>query len=125
MPCAPTRTFNVLNLGAGIQSSRVLLASCQGEIPKFDAAIFADTMWEPKAVYENIDFLKGECDRAGIPLIVTSAGASIRDEILQFMRQRKSVGRNRYASAPMFIKNRDGSQGRMKRQCTRVQDRGD
>ncbi len=113
------RVYEVLNLGAGLQSTRVLLAACRGDLPKFDAAVFADTMWEPKAVYENVDWLKGECEAAGIPLVVAGVGASIRDEILQFMRQRKSKGRKRYASVPMFIKNLDGTQGRMKRQCTK------
>lgn len=114
-----TRVFDVLNLGGGVQSSRVLLGACRGELPRFDAAVFADTQWEPKAVYANVEFLKGECARAGIPLVVTGVGASIRDEILQFMRSRKRAGRKRYASAPMFVRNRDGSQGRMKRQCTK------
>lgn len=113
------RVYNVLNLGGGVQSSRILLGACRGELPAFDAAIFADTQWEPKAVYGNIDFLRGECEKSGIPLVVTGVGASIRDEILEFQRHRKRTGRKRYASAPMFIRNPDGSQGRMKRQCTK------
>ncbi len=112
------KTYDVLNLGAGVQSSRIILASCRGELPKFDAAIFADTGWEPEAVYDNLAFLRGEAERANIPLIVTTAG-NIRQEILYFQRQRKKSGRQRYVSAPFFIKNLDGSQGRMKRQCTK------
>jgi hypothetical protein len=112
------KIFNVLNLGAGWQSSRILLGMCRGELPKPDAAVFADTQWEPKAVYTNLEFLKGEAERASIPLVQVTAGP-IRPEILEFMRSRKHTGRKRYASAPMFIKNRDGTQGRMKRQCTK------
>jgi hypothetical protein len=114
-----TRVCDVLNLGAGLQSSRVLLGMCRGELPKPDAAVFADTLWEPKAVYANLEFLEAECVKAGIPLVRTGTGASIRAEILEFMRSRKRAGRKRNASAPLFIKNRDGSQGRLKRQCTK------
>lgn len=112
------RIYNVLNLGAGWQSSRILLGACRGELPKFDAAIFADTQWEPAAVYQNVEFLRGEAERAGIPFVVSTAG-NIRQEIIDFQRRRKSPGRKRYASAPFFIKNPDGSQGRMTRQCTK------
>lgn len=113
-----SRLFNILNLGGGVQSSRVLLGSCIGEIVKFDAAIFADTMWEPAAVYQNLDFLRSESDKAGIPLIVTGAGGNIREEALHFMVSGLTSKRGRYASLPMFVKNQDGSRGRMRRQCT-------
>jgi hypothetical protein len=111
------RIFDVLNLGAGIQSSRILLASCCGELPKFDAAIFADTQWEPKAVYENVEFLKGEAEKAGIPLIVVTRG-NLRQDAIDFRRSRKSDDGKRFASIPLFILNPDGTQGRVKRQCT-------
>lgn len=111
------RTFNVLNLGAGWQSSRVLLGSCRGELPKFDVAVFADTQWEPKAVYENVQFLMEEASKAGIPLVVRTAG-NLREDSIEFRRSRRSADGKRYASIPTFVKNPDGSQGRIKRQCT-------
>ncbi|KKN55324.1 hypothetical protein LCGC14_0583140, partial [marine sediment metagenome] len=43
--------LRILSLGAGVQSTAVLLMSCQGVLPPLDAAVFADTGWEPKAVY--------------------------------------------------------------------------
>ena len=36
-------TSNILNLGAGVQSTALYLMSIDGEVPKFDYAIFADT----------------------------------------------------------------------------------
>ena len=39
--------IEILNLGAGVQSSTVLLMSIHGELPHIDHAIFADTGWEP------------------------------------------------------------------------------
>jgi len=44
--------MNILSLGAGVQSSTVLLLSCRGERPTLEAALFAETQWEPKAVYQ-------------------------------------------------------------------------
>ena len=52
--------IKVLSLGAGVRSSTVLLMSYHGELPLLDAAIFADTQWEPKAVYEHLEWLKQE-----------------------------------------------------------------
>src|SRR5437764_521642 len=49
MPFVPH--LRVLSLGAGVQSTTVLLMAMRGEIrDKLDCAIFADTGWEPKAV---------------------------------------------------------------------------
>lgn len=112
------RVYNVLNLGAGVQSSRVLLASCLGQLPKFDAAVFADTQWEPAAVYENVRFLQAEGEKAGIPVHVVTRG-NLRRDAIEFRRLPKSADGKRYASIPTFIKNPDGSQGRVKRQCTK------
>lgn len=111
------RVFDILNLGAGVQSSRIFLASCLGEIRKPDVAVFADTQWEPKGVYETLAFLEEEGRKAGIPVIRVSAG-NIREDAIEFRRGRKSADGKRYASMPTFIKNPDGSTGRVKRQCT-------
>ena len=43
--------LRVISLGAGVQSSVMALLAARGEIgPMPDAAIFADTQWEPAAV---------------------------------------------------------------------------
>lgn len=50
-------TLNIISLGAGVQSSTMALMAAHGEItPMPDAAIFADTQAEPKAVYEWLDW---------------------------------------------------------------------
>jgi len=48
----------VISLGAGVQSSTMALMAANGELPKPDCAIFADTGYEPKAVYRYLEFLK-------------------------------------------------------------------
>ena len=50
--------LRILSLGAGVQSSTLALMIEKGEIPMVDAAIFADTMGEPKAVYTHLNWLE-------------------------------------------------------------------
>ena len=54
------KTFKVLSLGAGTQSTVLALMAEQwwGGLEKPDIAIFADTQWEPKQVYRHLDWLK-------------------------------------------------------------------
>lgn len=53
--------INVINLGAGVQSSTMALMAAKGEItPMPDCAIFADTQAEPDSVYEWLDWLEEE-----------------------------------------------------------------
>ncbi len=101
--------IRVLSLGAGVQSSVVLLMSCRGELPKLDAAIFSDTGSEPQAVYEHLPWLEEQASAAGIPVHRVSNG-SLKETALNGTR---------FVSLPMFIKNPDGSAGMMRRQCTK------
>ncbi len=50
-------TLRVLSLGAGVQSTTMALLALENALPKPDYAIFADTGWEPKRVYEHLDRL--------------------------------------------------------------------
>jgi hypothetical protein len=113
-----TRIFNVLNLGAGVQSSRIALGQIKGELPKCDAWVFADTKWEPKAVYENVAWLKSLAIEHGVVFAQVTVG-DLRQDAIDFRQARKSSDGKRYASIPTFIKRLDGKQGRVKRQCTR------
>lgn len=50
--------LRALSLGAGVQSTTMALMAAHGEIgPMPDCAIFADTGWEPKAVYDHLSWL--------------------------------------------------------------------
>lgn len=70
---AATRDINVLSLGAGVQSTAMLLMACHGEItPKPDLVIFSDTGWEPKAVYRHLEWLKTEVKKYGVEIITVS-----------------------------------------------------
>jgi hypothetical protein len=55
----PTTKWNVLNLGAGVQSSCLALMAAKGEItPMPDFAVFADTQAEPQSVYDWLNWLE-------------------------------------------------------------------
>lgn len=100
----------VLNLGAGVQSSTLLLLAAEGRISRFDVAIFADTGWEPAAVYRHLDRLEREvAEPAGIPIRRVSVG-NIRADALN--------PRKRFASMPLHVRNVNGSKGMGRRQCT-------
>jgi hypothetical protein len=99
----------ILSLGAGVQSSTLLLMACEGE-EHLDAAIFADTGWEPWWVYQHLEGLEKVAKVAGIPLYRVSAG-SLRTDALAGA-----------TASWMPVYSRDPETGKvqqLKRQCTR------
>lgn len=103
-------TLRVLSLGAGVQSSVLALRAAEGEIgPMPDCAIFADVGWEPKAVYEHLDWLEKQLP---FPVYRVSAG-NIRDDAVAGIN---STGQ-RFASMPFFLVGPEGD-GMGRRQCT-------
>lgn len=95
--------------GAGVQSTAIILLAIDGDLPKPDVAIFADTGWEPAAVYEQVDRLEAIAQTNGIDFLRVSAGNLRHDSINPA---------HRYASIPYFVRNPDGSEGMGRRQCT-------
>lgn len=108
----------ILSCGAGVQSSTVLLMSCLGELPKLDAAVFADTGWEPAAVYAHLRWLKETSERHGIPLHIVSCGRNIRDDNIKASVWHARQPGERWGALPLFTLNEDGTRGQIKRQCT-------
>lgn len=102
-------TIRTLSLGAGVQSTTLLLMSLEGILPKLDYAIFADTGWEPQRVYQHLDLITARAADAGLPVIRVSNGNLRTDAINPD---------HRYASVPYFIRNPDGTPGMGRRQCT-------
>jgi 3'-phosphoadenosine 5'-phosphosulfate sulfotransferase (PAPS reductase)/FAD synthetase len=70
--------LRVLSLGAGVQSTTLALMAAAGEIEAPDCAIFADTGWEPKAVYQHLDRLE-RC--LPFPVHRVSKG-NLRDDVI-------------------------------------------
>lgn len=76
-----SRTFRVLSLGAGQQSSSLLVMSALGMLPKLDLAVFADTGWERQVTYDHLDRLEAFATAHGIPVRRVSVG-NLREEVL-------------------------------------------
>lgn len=93
--------MRVLSLGAGVQSTTLALMAARGEIEAPDCAIFADTQWEPSAVYRHLDWLETQLP---FPVVRVTAGDI-----------RESIATGRYEPIPWHI---EGGIGR--RQCTKV-----
>jgi hypothetical protein len=129
-------TLRVLSLGAGVQSSTVYLMAIAGEFGNRtpEMAIFADTQWEPRAVYEWLDVL----ERTGghiLPIQRVTAG-NVREAALglrETQHHRSTLDDSRRAgpaapvkprgyrtvSLPLYVRNKDGTRGIIRRQCTR------
>lgn len=104
----------VISLGAGVQSSTMLLMAARGEFGRVpELAIFADTQWEPPEVYEWLDFLTEEV-RGRIEVVRVTRG-NIREEAVRYARGESS----RYASLPLFVRAPDGRTAILRRQCTK------
>lgn len=106
-----TKTLRILSLGAGVQSSALALMMEEGIFKKPDYAIFADTQAEPDYVYEYLDYLKKQLS---YPVITVTAG-NLERAVMDAVE-----GATKWANGkpPFFVRNKDGSIGMTKRQCT-------
>lgn len=100
-----------LSLGAGVQSTTMALMAAHREIgPMPDCAIFADTGWEPQAVYRHLDWLEKQLP---FPVYRVSAG-NIREDLIA----RNSARSGRFITVPFYLKHANGKEGIGRRQCT-------
>lgn len=98
--------ITVLSLGAGVQSTTVLLMAEHGEIERPVEAVFADTGWEPRAVYAHLDWLRTQTT---IPITTVAAG-DLRADALAGKPE---------SWMPLYTTNQTGGGGQLRRQCTR------
>lgn len=103
--------LSIISLGAGVQSTTMALMAAHGEItPMPDCAIFADTGWEPAAVYNHLRWIMSG-NVLPFPVHIVSAG-NIRENIVN------GANGNRWASIPAFADSPEGP-GPIRRQCTK------
>ena len=104
-------TVNIISLGAGVQSTTMLLMAMHGEIePMPDCAIFADTGWEPQAVYDHLAWLESI---STIPIRRVSAG-NLRDDTLAAINDPKA-----FVTLPLYAMDTSETKRMLRRQCTR------
>ena len=102
--------MNIISLGAGVQSSTMSLMAAHGEItPMPDAAIFADTQAEPKAVYEWLDWLEKQLP---FPVYRVSKG-NLAAENMRVRISKRTGNAYRKIYIPSY-----GPTGPMPRKCT-------
>lgn len=103
--------ITILSLGAGVQSTTLALMAAAGAIgPMPDCAIFADTGWEPEAVYAHLDWLEKQ-----LPFPIyreMRAGPDLGQHSIDMAHQPIA----RTASPPWFT---EGPRGMLPRQCSK------
>ena len=97
----------ILSLGAGVQSSTLAMMMKNGDIPRADLVIFADTGAEPSVVYKWLEWLVGHMN---MPYMQVKAGEGLTVSIERACRGEKK----RTSSPPLFTRNG----GKLFRQCT-------
>lgn len=106
--------LRVISLGAGVQSTTMALMAAHGEIgPMPNAAIFADTGWEPKAVYDHLRWMTSP-NVLPFPVHIVSAG-DIRSDIIA----RTNTTGQRVAAVPWYMRMPSGDDAMGRRQCTK------
>ena len=116
--------LRVLSWGGGLDSTTLLLMSHHGELPRLDAAIFADTQNEPIAVYETIEWVSKTVD---IPIYRVSAG-NLGEQVLsvaQDYANGKHLSAGQHGQPPFWVRNDPNkayatadSGGQLWRKCT-------
>ena len=104
--------FTVLSLGAGVQSTTILLMAIKGQLPKPDVAIFADTGAESGETYAHLAWLTKLAGEHSIPIITVKHG-DLKDDFLNA----KEIG-TRFVTVPAYCINKNGKKGIVRRQCT-------
>ncbi|MFC0213888.1 hypothetical protein ACFFK0_15765 [Paenibacillus chartarius] len=112
-------SFTVISLGAGVQSTTMLLMALHGEFDRMpDAAIFADTGAEPEWVYRHLEWLEEVASRYHFPIVRAQAGNLMHD-----LLHAASGQRNRIANPPFYVRGgaleKPEAMGTLMRKCTR------
>ena len=108
--------YRAISLGAGVQSTVLALLLAHGDerlaalgYPKPDAAIFADTGYEPDYIYRHLDWLEQQLT---YPLYRVSGG-----DLRANLQQGQNTSGNTFSDIPLYV-NRNGQQLMLRRQCT-------
>jgi len=103
----PETQWNILSLGAGVQSSCLALMAAQGDIgPMPDFAVFADTQAEPDSVYDWLDWLEGELP---FPVYRVTKGSLTADSL----KVRYATAKSKKGAGNTYIKRMIPTFGKM------------
>jgi hypothetical protein len=112
----PVQTLTYLSLGAGVQSTALLVMSAKElhGCPRADVAIFADTQGEPAHVYESLRRCEAFGAANGIEVVTVTQGDLGGRLIARARGEIKSA-----SMIPAFVVGRDGKAAPLGRNCTR------
>ncbi len=104
-----------MSFGGGVQSSAVAQLVLEGELPRPDVWVFADTGNEPLSVYENIANWSRRLNDAGMEFVYVAKlnAASLGDK----QRELAYEGRT---ELPWWVATNDGKHMPLRRGCTRA-----
>jgi hypothetical protein len=112
---APARetVARFLHLGAGVQSSTIAEMIVEGDLPRVDAVLFADTGNEPRHVYKQVEYLKTRLESVNIPLWIVK-----RPNSKGLVNDVKAASL-KFATMPLYSLNPiTGKRAILRRQCT-------
>jgi hypothetical protein len=110
----PNADLRVISLGAGVQSSVMALMAAKEEVgPMPDCAIFADTQWEPRQVYEHLDWLEAQLP---FPVIRVTKGNIYEDSL----KLTNAFGNHNLPLPVYTTSNVSGKRGIAGRHCTSI-----
>lgn len=101
--------YTYMSLGGGVQSGTMAEMIVEGDLPKPDVVIFADTGDEPQDVYRYVEYLGTRLSSVGVKLRTVTAG-NIVDDL--------ASGKGRFAAIPAYTVDGNGKKGHLRRQCT-------
>lgn len=107
--------IHIISLGAGVQSSTLVLMAACGEIkPMPQCAIFADTQAEPASVYTWLDWLEKQLP---FPVHRVTVGSLTNDSLI--MKVTEDGRKFCKTTLPIFCLSKDGVKSKVpKRACT-------
>lgn len=81
-----------LSFGAGVQSSVMLMLAIHNEIERPDHVLWADTGFEPRAVYAHVDWAERQCKKARLPFHRVKANRNLRESFETSSRGSRPAG---------------------------------
>ena len=111
-------TLRVLSLGGGVQSVAMYLLAVNGRLSRRpDIAIFADTKWEPKHVYDTISALQDSYNES-LPIEIVSYSNLYEDSWAGRIVGHQGSKKGQHCfQLPVWLQL-DGRDTMFKRQCT-------
>lgn len=115
-----------LSLGAGVQSSTLVMMMVTGDLPWVDSILFADTGDESELTLRHLDWLEEQVNlrtNGQVEVLRVNRGGRLSDRIRNRATGQGVINNDRFVSAPFYTSGRPGKRGgaggQGKRQCTR------